>query len=132
MTFEEEYADVLQNIEAGIVTVYRQYPDLSDHEAVRALEPLLRRYKAEKTGRVPEKISLSEREQYISNNVLNMCEWRLGRASVLGAGAGEKITKPLNVDEVILCLKRVLKSVEKLNKLNGWQGYLKFVSNYVK
>jgi len=37
----------------------------------------------------------------------------------------------MSLDEIIQCLKRILKSVEKWNKHEGIQGYLRFVSQYV-
>lgn len=42
------------------------------------------------------------------------------------------ITNPTSLDEIIQCLKRILKSVEKWNKHEGIQGYLRFVSQYVR
>ena len=41
MKVEEQYEDVLQNIEFAIVSSYREYPDLSDYGVMRALEALM-------------------------------------------------------------------------------------------
>ena len=51
MSFEEEYADVLQNIEFAIVTVYRRNNALLDYDVTSALETLIRIYRGEQTGR---------------------------------------------------------------------------------
>ncbi len=40
MIFEDNYLDVLQNIEFGIIAVYKQYQDLSDYDVMRALEAI--------------------------------------------------------------------------------------------
>jgi hypothetical protein len=42
------------------------------------------------------------------------------------------ITNPTSLDEIIQCLKRILKFVEKWNKHEDIQGYLRFVSQYVR
>jgi hypothetical protein len=38
---------------------------------------------------------------------------------------------PLKLDVIVLCLKRIRKSIDRWNKEHGRQGYLKFVSQYV-
>ncbi len=64
-----------------------------------------------------------------------MCEWRLGRTTI---GIDKNIQEEISIndsktiDEIIDCLKRILKSVNKWNKREGRQGYLKFVSQYIK
>ena len=49
--FEEEYEDVLQNIEFGIVRVYREHPQMTDYHALSAVEALVHGYHAESQGR---------------------------------------------------------------------------------
>ena len=63
-----------------------------------------------------------------------MCEWRLGRISVGENEAGEQMAapEPKRVDEIVLCLKRVLKSVNRWNRSGGQRGYLTFIVQYVK
>ena len=39
--------------------------------------------------------------------------------------------RPLSLDEVIACLKRIRKSVQKWNRQAGRRGYLQFVAKYV-
>lgn len=75
--FEEKYLDVLQNIEFGIVSVYRQHPEMLDWDALKAIETLIHEYHAEH-------------------------------------------------------LKRIRKSIELWNRRSGRQGYLDFISEYVK
>ena len=63
-----------------------------------------------------------------------MCEWRLGRGEP-PVDEPSKVPspgpKPITVDEIILCLKRILKSVKRWNKEGGTQGYLNFIVQYV-
>jgi hypothetical protein len=130
---EEQSTDVLQNIEFGIVTARRESPDLTDHDVIRVLEALLDEYAAEKIGRAPRPATFSENERRLMERVRAMCDWRLGR--------GEKPVSPslklpdptpLTIDEMMLCLKRLLRSVQKWNKHYGRRGYLDFIVQYVK
>src|SRR5262245_66533978 len=83
MPFEEQYEDVLQNIEFAIVSTYRERPEeISDWSVEAALDALIRAYGAEQTGRAIPAARLSEPEQQLYDRVRSMCEWRLGRAQL--------------------------------------------------
>lgn len=133
MKVEDEYTDVLQNIEFGIVRIYREHPGLSDGDVMRTLEALIDSYVAEKIGREPRKRPYSDLERILYDSVRAMCEWRLGRSSLGDAAPDGNALSPerKTVDEILLCLKRILKSVNKWNKRGGSQGYLQFVSQFV-
>ena len=133
MKFEDQYIDVLQNIEFGIVITYRNNPGMSDTEVMRMLEALIDQYAAEKGGRPPRHFPLSEIEQTVLENVQRMCEWRMGRGILTNSPgkAREMAPKPITIDEIIICLKRVLKSVKRWNKEGGRRGYLDFITQYV-
>lgn len=51
MKVEEEYLDVLQNIEVMIIREYRSNPSLLDVDAADAVNALIRRYDAAGAGR---------------------------------------------------------------------------------
>ncbi len=128
MDLFEKYQDVLQNIEFAIVSIYREHLEMTDYAVMRSLEAIINHYSAEKTGKTPRNFSLDEIEKDIFRQVQSVCEWRMGRPSSFGMPE----TKPISLDEIIQCLKRILKSVEKWNKHEGIQGYLRFVSQYVR
>ncbi len=134
MRVEDKYTDVLQNIEFAIVVTHRQYPEMSDYDVMRMLEALKDIYVAEKIGRAPRSFSLSRVEQTLMGKVHHMCEWRLGRARAPGASDEEKnpMPEPKTVDEILLCLKRIQKSVKRWSKHGGRQAYLNFVVQYVQ
>jgi hypothetical protein len=134
MRVEDQYIDVLQNIEFGIVITYRSNPGMSDAEVMRMLEALIGKYAAEKIGRPPRHFPLSEVEQTLLENVRRTCEWRLGRGSPKDSPekARAMVPKPVTIDEIVLCLKRILKSVKRWNKDGGRRGYLDFIIQYVK
>ena len=131
---EEEYLDVLQSIEFAIVSTHREHPDMTDYAVMQALEALIDRYKGEKAGRPPRDFRLSEVECLLEDAVRSKCEWRLGRGGLEGGSptAKDAAMEPKSMDEIILCLKRVLKSVQKWNKEGGRQGYLTFIGHYIK
>src|SRR5262245_44389628 len=133
--FEEQYEDVLQNIEFAIVSTYRERPEeISDWSVEAALDALLRAYGAEQTARSIPAARLSEAEQQIYDRVRSMCEWRLGRAQ-LSVGAGQPALpkmQPKTPAEILACLKRVRTSVKRWHKSGGRRGYLDFVSQYIR
>jgi len=46
-----------------------------------------------------------------------------------------KVPNPIDektVDEILGCLRKIRKSVDRWNKRGGQQGYLQFVSNFIK
>jgi hypothetical protein len=134
MKVEDEYTDVLQNIELGIVITYREHPEMSDHDIMRMLEALIDSYVAEKIGRAPRNFGLSEVELAAMENARRMCEWRLGRGALTDdpQKAKQIAPEPKTVDEILLCLKRILRSARRWNKEGGRQGYLNFIVQYVR
>ena len=143
--FEEKYLDVLQNIEAGIVSVYREHPEMTDYEAQKAVEALIREYQAETTGRPVTAAAMNPLAQETYDSVKAMCDWRLGRIQLETVKTKEKKSffkrpsekpavlaiEPKTVEEIILCLKRIRKSIALWNRRSGRQGYLNFVSEFV-
>jgi hypothetical protein len=129
MDFEEEYQDVLQNIEFAIVNVYRPRAELTDYDVETVLSELIRGYQAEQRQREVTPPSLNDLRQQLYDGLKMMCDWRLGRAELSReSGQGDLPSpSPLTVDEIIACLKRIRKSVQKWSKQGGRQGYLKFI-----
>jgi len=132
--FEEDYLDVLQNIEAAIVSVYREQPGLLDYEVEKALTALIRAYEAENQSRTFIVPVLSPVPQAVYEQVQAMCDWRLGRAGPGSPAAIEGIPPldALPLADIVACLKRIRKSVQKWSKREGRQGYVRFVSEFVK
>jgi hypothetical protein len=133
--FEEQYEDVLQNIEFAIVETYRERPEeISDWSVESALDALVRAYAAEHSGRTVRPARLSEAEQAIYDRVKSMCEWRLGREQLQVEGASPILQElqPKTIDEIVACLKRVRASVKRWHKSGGRRGYLDFVSMYIR
>lgn len=132
MDFEEEYQDVLQNIEFGIISFYRRNPGLNDRAVMRVVEALLDTYIAEALEKKPRPAALGPLEQRLLENVYPICEWRLGRARLANAPGRDMPVETISIDELILCLKRIRKSVKYWHQKDGTQGYLNYVAEFVK
>jgi hypothetical protein len=132
--FIEEHLDVLQNIEFALVGVYDKNPGLTDTGTMYAIETLIKVYTGEMRGREVALPQFKPEEQEAYNAARAMCEWRLGRASMEGEKGGKKEmdTAPLTMEEIIACLKRILKSVNTWYKRGGRRGYYEFVRQYLK
>jgi hypothetical protein len=129
LEFETKYEDVLQNIEATIVEVHREHPDLLDYDVDAALEALMSRYGAEAQGRAPREHTLHGLRGEVYDAVLTICEWRIGREALHGHQATDDERK--TAEEIAACLRRIRKSVKRWTKEYGRQGYLRFVAGFI-
>ncbi len=130
---EEEYLDVLQNIEVAIVGVYRENPDLLDYDVDKALNALWMEYRAEGQGKTKPPPPFSANQQLVYDLVKLMCDWRLGREELEAEKDGQTFDitpKPLPLEAITTCLKRIRKSIELWTKEGGRQGYLYFIDNH--
>lgn len=131
--FEEEYMDVLQNIEFTIVSAYRANGELTDYDVDKILNGLWTEYRAEQQGKKPALVvTFNVNAGRLYDMTKKMCEWRLGRASleVDGKQGGIK-PEPISLDEIMACLKRIRKSVALWTKQGGRQGYLHFIDDNI-
>lgn len=127
---DDRYLDVLQNIEASIVDVYRAEPDLLDSDVERALYGVIVALNAERLGKPfdLEKVKLSEHGERVFQAVLAVAEWRITGRPLAGERTGPL---PRSVEELVACLQRVRKSVQRWTKERGRRGYLDFVKAYL-
>jgi hypothetical protein len=134
-TFEDQYLDVLHNIESALAGAYREYEDMTDFETLNAVNALIRTYTAQQRRRSEPVLNLNPLEQTAYDAARAMCDWRLGSDSVkLQTEEGEPVEleiEPLTVGEIIACLKRVRKSVQLWQKEGGRRGYFEFVNRFL-
>jgi hypothetical protein len=132
--FEDEYLDVLQNMEFAIVNVYRSEQVLSDYDVDKVLNILISEYQAEHSKRDFTKPNLSPLRERLYKSVKHMCEWRLGREVIGGKGKQLKMKESdsNSVEEIIACVKRIRKSVETWNKRGGQRGYLQYIDQFLR
>lgn len=130
----ESHHDVLHNIESAIITGYERDRSLLDLDVMDLLDAAIRRYASEAQGRVPPSPRLAAKVVPAYVLVERICEWQLGRTPLGGAdGTPEvNIPEPLALDELLACLKRLRKSVKFWNDEAGRQGYLDYVSQFIR
>jgi hypothetical protein len=129
MKVEEAYLDVLQNIEVSIANEYVQNRSLKDHEALDAIQALVRQYAAEERGQIHiPGIYLASGARAVFDAARGMCEFRLGRS-----GDKSKVhlkgPAPISLNELLACLKRIGESIQHWTKLGGSRGYLEFITS---
>jgi hypothetical protein len=131
---EEQYFDVLQNIETAIVAAYDDNPRLLDLDVMDALDVLIRSYTLEERGGSPRRPAGSGPSQRVLDVARPICEWRLGRQSLNPAdpGDGRLTTGRLSVAELVVCLKRIRNSVRLWTARGGRQGYLDYVRHFLE
>jgi len=120
---------VLQNIEFGIIQVYRADPSLIDVDAKDAIDALVRHYHAEEEQRTPPTLRLGERAERVFQSVQKMCEWRLGRSPSPGEAAEFEVGIP--VSDLVKALRTIQKSIPRWSSQGGRKGYLDFVIDYL-
>jgi hypothetical protein len=130
MDVENDYLDVLQNIENAIIVVARKEPLVLDYDIINALEALRRSYEADNLGRRTPTLRLGEQAQQVFNAVQGICEMRLGRIG-LKTKKSQPLIEPVSCPVMIECLKRIEKSARLWNKKGGRRGYVEFVSNFI-
>jgi hypothetical protein len=130
MKVEEEYTDILQNIEFVIVEEYRKDRTVLDRDARDAVQALVRRYEAELESQGPPNAPLSSRARNIYGAAEAVCEWILGRPAPSLRLPPEKPRVSTSV--LVACLKRIRKSIDYWNKRDGRQGYFNYVIDYIR
>src|SRR5208337_3164942 len=106
MKVEDEYLDVLQNMEFGIIRVFRADRSLLDLDAKDAVAALIRHYRAEQEQRNPPPARLGDKAQRIFDCVLPICEWRMGRKGPLvPAELGSPPADPNTLEDIGACLR---------------------------
>jgi hypothetical protein len=133
MSLDEENLDVLQNIEFATVSVYRENPALLDTAVMRALDQAIMYYNDVRRGHEPKPVSLQGDARQVFDSIRNMCDMRLGRAGDSDTQENQlAIVGNTEPEVIVACLRKLRKSVDRWNKQGGRQGYLKFVSQYVR
>ena len=131
MAVEDEYTDVLQNIEWSILAVYNEEATLLDLDVIEALEVLIRGYGLEEQGRGWPRAKLSSRAALVFDTCREVCEWRLGRATMSTSGGDRLAPPPVPLGAVVRCLKRLRKSARFWNERSGRQGYLEYIQQFL-
>jgi hypothetical protein len=135
-SFDDAYLDVLQNLEAAIVSVYHNNPDLLDRQVDRALELLIRYYRARQIGKTIRLPRMTDEVQSVYDQVKAISAWRLGQDPEEGDVPFEGLPPldggtSLSLEEIEACLERLRKSIDRWTGVGGRQGYLHFIEPFV-
>ena len=130
MSVEEKYLDVLQNLEFAIQLVYKEHPELIDYDVQFAVEALIEFYTAEERNREPRNFNLSGNSEKVYRKVKKMCNYRLGISKSEADLHGDS-PHAISRSEILICLKKIKKSIETWTKRNGRQGYLNFLKQFM-
>ncbi len=135
MKFIDDNLDILQNIEAIVIDIYRKdYPDMKDKEVLKAYEALIQSQRQVARGRTPRPPeNLSDSEQMIFDGVQQVLELRRELAP-----PSEKpqrfslVNKTTSFEDTLLaCLRKLQKSVKFWTKERGPQGYLNYINGFL-
>jgi len=130
MRVEDKHLDILQNIEFVIMAEFRKDRSLADQDVFDALKLLIRQHEAELESRPAPNAPLSTRARKVYDAASAMCEWILGRPTSLPLAPAAR--PPVSTELLVRCLKRIRSSVDFWSKEQGRQGYLTYVSQFVK
>lgn len=135
MNVEEDYMDVLQNIEFALASVYREDEEMTDWQTLKALEGLIRVYRAKERNRSVPTIRLEGLALVAFERADAICRARLGeggeensRTIITRIRRGRTVS----ADILVACLKRIQKSVKRWQKEGGRRGYFNYIRNFVK
>ncbi len=122
LDFEEQYFNVLRAIEVAVLTSANDAT--TDRHVRKALEALARYYGAAIKGRTPQTLRLNGPEKDLFDALKAAVEPYLrGEGLVYNEQAAATIT----IDEAVLCLRRILRSV---GHMGGGTGYLDFLREF--
>ncbi len=128
--FEDKYMGVLQNIECSLLSSTKNNPKLCDHDMLRVVEYAIACYKSRERERFLAERKIDDTYQELFKKVAAICDWRLGLRS-LSPGKADLYCDPISPEELILCLKRIKKSIMFWTKQAGRMGYITFASAHV-
>ena len=123
----EDYADFLQNIEFGMVQVWKGHPDMTNYDAMRAYDAAIAYYNAQARDQTPKPVTLTGIEATLWAHIQSMCEWRLGRQH----DREMPQTTPIPLEDMVSCLRKLRKSVDFWTKRGGRQGYMQYIEKFV-
>jgi hypothetical protein len=119
--FGEKNLDVLQNIEFGIVEVYRADRSLRDGDVQDAIDALVRHYHAEEEHRRPPTLKIGDRAHQVFASVQRMCEWRLGRSLPSETGMA---APAIPVSELIESVREIQKTAIIKSSASGAAAFV--------
>lgn len=130
-----QHESVLNSMERVIIDLYRAHPDLTDHQVDKILNALERVYTAEIRSKSPPTLRFTPLEQQLYDELKAVCDAWLQRIDLATANKGRKYPFELDssktVEDIITCLKRLMRSIKLWTKEYGMRGYLNYIKDYL-
>ena len=135
MGLEDKHLDILQNIEYGIATTYREDPSVRDMDVIKALDALSRYYLQKNMGKNPELPDLEDKSMAIFDTVVQILKNRqkkLGKEEPKRPRFSRALREPTQNEIFLACIRKLGKSAKRWNKRDGERGYLDFIDNFIQ
>lgn len=132
MRWKDEDLPALRELETAVVELWRKHPDMTDYVASRAFEGAFQIYRALSRGHEPKPPAASGLDAVAFSLVRTVCEKLLtdGPAPMKNNPRGD--TDPVPLPKLVEYLRELQNSVRRHTQLGGRQGYLNFVSGFLK
>ncbi len=123
----KDHLDVLQNIEHAVLEQWRQTPTINNYNAMRAYDAAISYYGALARELPPKPHGLTGLDASLFEAVEQVCEWRLGHTP-----SPEGLEVPaLPLEDLVACLRKLRKSVDRWTREGGRQGYLEMLDRFI-
>ena len=128
LKFEEQYLDVLQNIEVAIIEAYQENLELTDRDVEQILKTVISIYEDMNHLELIIK-GVQPKLTPLFKQLKLHCDFRLGLSALddIYLDREDCITK----EEVINCLQRIVCSLNTWTKKKGARGYLNFIKRFI-
>lgn len=123
----EDYQDVLQNIEAAVVQIWRRNSAMTNYTAMSAYDAAINYYRALANQQTPKPPTISGLDAEVFEAVKAVCELRSGRTP--GPEAAD--LTPIPLEDLVACLRKLRKSVDFWTKQGGRKGYLEYIERFL-
>ena len=133
MRIEEEFENVMMNIEMQVVGITTKNPKMTDWDVEKVYNALLRKYKAVSQGRGVKEVSFDSPVMDLYLQTEGICDWFVGDANFQdedGTDVDLGLEK-VAYEDMIACLKRLRKSLKTWTKEGGRKGYINYISQFV-
>jgi len=128
MRADREYFDILQNIEAMVISCYDACPELTDSDIKKIYKRLLNYYQLQRRAGAGRKPKMSGEKGRLLDAVYEICQWRMGDGAPEGAEPME-VGEEVDSEAITCCLKHLIDSVKTWR---GERGYLNYVRKFLK
>lgn len=133
MLIEEEFENLMLNIEIQVVSISGQHPNLHDASVDRVYNAFLSRYKALSKGKEARKPSLKSVEEELYLLIEGICDFFTGDSEYFGEGKFlvELDAEKASYENMVAIFKRLRKSLRTWTKRGGSKGYIYYITQFL-